>query len=300
MKDTKKYHKIKKHEPATVLAHIVFIILAICCIMPMILVLVISFSSSKSITEVGYSLFPAEWSLDAYKYIFKDSAMLVRSYGITIFNTVIGSSVGLILSSMMAYALSRRGYKLRTLFSFLVFFTMIFSAGLIPQYITYTKFYHMRDSLAAVILPGLVTGWNVILLRTFFYDLPEEVLESGAMDGCSEFGLYWRIAMPMMKPGLATVGLTMVLGYWNEWYRTMIYIDSSSKFDLQYMLYRLLKNAEALQQDAAAGLGYVDANFVSDTTKMAMVILAAGPMMFVFPFFQKYFVRGISTGAVKG
>lgn len=300
MEDTKKYHKIKKTESATVLAHIVFIILAICCIMPMILVLVISFSSSQSITDVGYTLFPEEWSLDAYKFIFKDAEMLIRSYGVTIFNTVIGASVGLILSSMMAYALSRRSYKLRTFFSFMVFFTMIFSAGLIPQYITYTKFYHMRDSLAAVILPGLVTGWNVILLRTFFYDLPEEVLESGAMDGCSEFGLYWRIAMPMMKPGLATVGLTMVLSYWNEWYRTMIYIDSSSKFDLQYMLYRLLKNAEALLQDSQAGLSSVDANFVSDTAKMAMVILAAGPMMFVFPFFQKYFVRGISTGAVKG
>lgn len=300
MEDTKTLHRKKKTEPATVLAHIVFVILSICCIIPMILVVVISFTSSQSITDVGYTLFPEEWSLAAYEFIFKDAKLLINSYGVTIFNTVVGSSVGLILSSMMAYALARRTYKFRTFFSFIVFFTMIFSAGLIPQYIVYTSAYHLRDSLWAVILPSLVTGWNVILLRTFFYDLPEEVLESGAMDGCSEFGLYWRIAMPMMKPGLATVGLILVLGLWNEWYRTMIYIDSSSKFDLQYMLYRLLKNAEALQIDAQAGLSTGDTGFVSDTVKMAMVILAAGPMMFVFPFFQKYFVRGLSTGAVKG
>lgn len=292
--------KKRKIEPATVIAHIVFIFLAICCILPMLLVLVISFSSSKSITEIGYTFFPMEWDLGAYQFIFKDPSALINSYLVTIFNTVVGSSLGLILSSMMAYALSRRVYRYRTVFSFIVFFTMIFNAGMIPQYYVYTNWYGLRDSLWAVILPGLVGGWNVVLLRTFFYDLPTEVLESGVVDGCSEFGLFWRIAMPMMKPALATVGLMMVLGYWNEWNRTMIYIDSSSKFDLQYMLYRLLKNAQELMKDIQAGVGVGGIDFVSDTVKMAMAILAAGPMMFVFPFFQKYFVRGISSGAVKG
>lgn len=290
----------RKTEVATVIAHIVFIFLAICCILPMVLVLIVSFSSSKSITSVGYTFFPTEWSLSAYEFIFKVPKDLVNAYLVTIIITVVGASCGLILTAMLAYALSRRRYKLRTLFSFMVFFTMIFSAGLIPQYITYTKLYHLKDTLWAIILPGLVTGWNVILLRTFFYDLPEEVLESGAMDGCSEMGLFWKIAMPMMKPGLATIGLMMTLGFWNEWYRTMIYIDSSEKVTLQYLLYRMLKNTEELMRDAQAGLGMNAIDFVSDTVKMAMVILAAGPMMFVFPFFQKYFVRGLSTGAVKG
>ena len=292
--------KSRKIDVATLIAHIVFIFLAICCILPMILVLVISLSSSKSITTVGYTLFPMEWSLGAYQFIFKNLRSLVNAYGVTLFITVVGTGGGLILTSMMAYALSRRKYRFRTFFSFAVFFTMIFNAGLIPQYITYTKVYHLQNSLWAIILPGLVTGWNVILLRTFFYDLPEEVLESGAIDGCSEIGMFWRIAMPMMKPGLATIGLIMALGYWNEWYRTMIYIDSSNKFTLQFMLYRILKNTEELMKDSQAGLGMGAIDFVSDTAKMAMVILAAGPMMFVFPFFQKYFVRGISTGAVKG
>lgn len=300
MKESKKLHKKKKTEPVTVIAHIVFIFLAICCILPMLLVLVISFSSSKSITSVGYTLFPSEWSLGAYQFIFKDPSALLNSYGVTILVTVVGTTVGLILTSMMAYALSRKNYKFRTVFSFLVFFTMIFSAGLIPQYITYTKAYHLQNSLWAIILPFLVSGWNVVLLRTFFYELPEEVLESGVIDGCSEFKLFSRIAMPMMKPGLATIGLMMLLGYWNEWYRTMIYIDSSDKFMLQYMLYRLLKNTEAILKDAQMGMSVGSTEFVSDTVKMAMAILAAGPMMFVFPFFQKYFIRGISSGAVKG
>ena len=290
----------KKKEPATVLAHIVFLFLGICCILPMLLVVVISFSSSKSITEIGYTLFPMEWSLGAYQFIFKEPSSLVNAYGVTIFNTAVGASLGLLLSSMMAYALARRNYRFRTFFSFIVFFTMIFSAGMIPQYYVYTKWFQLRDSLLAVILPTLVSGWNVVLLRTFFYDIPGEVLESGVMDGCSEFKLYWKVAMPMMKPGLATVGLLLVLGYWNEWNRTMIYIDSSSKFNLQYMLYRLLKNTEEILKDAQAGMGLGAIDFVSDTAKMAMAILAAGPMMFVFPFFQKYFIRGLSTGAVKG
>ena len=293
-------HKKRKKEPATVLAHVVFIFLGICCILPMLLVLIISFSSSKSITDIGYTLFPKEWSTGAYEFILKDPSALLNAYGITILNTVVGSSLGLLFSSMMAYALARRNYKLRTFFSFIVFFTMIFSAGMIPQYYVYTKWFHMRDTLLAVILPAMVSGWNVVLLRTFFYDIPGEVLESGVMDGCSEFKLFWKVAMPMMKPGLATVGLLLVLGFWNEWNRTMIYIDSSSKFNLQYMLYRLLKNTEEILKDAQAGMGLGAIDFVSDTAKMAMAILAAGPMMFVFPFFQKYFVRGLSTGAVKG
>lgn len=290
----------QKESGTTWVAHLVFIMLALCCIVPMLLVVVVSLSSSKSITSVGYTLFPAEWSSNAYQFILKNPSQLLNAYGVTIVVTVVGASAGLVISSMMAYALSRKKYKLRRFFSFTVFFTMIFSAGLIPQYITYTTGYHLGDSLWAIILPYLVTGWNVILLRTFFYELPNEVLESGAIDGCSEMGLYSRIAMPMMKPALAAIGLMMTLALWNEWYRTMIYIDSSNKFTLQYLLYRLLKNSEALIKDSQAGMGAGAIDFVSDTVKMAMAVLAAGPMMFVFPFFQKYFVRGLSAGAVKG
>lgn len=290
----------KKYSSVDIISHIVFIFLALCCVVPMVLVVIISFSSSKSISSVGYTLFPEEWSLGAYQYLMKDLSNLINAYGVTFLITVIGTIGSLVISSMLAYALSRKKYQLRTFFNFIVFFTMIFSAGLIPQYIVYTKYYHLKDSLWAVILPYLVSGWNVILLRTFFTDLPEEVLESGEIDGCNEFKLLWKIAIPMMKPALATVGLMVALGLWNEWYRTMIFIDSSDKFTLQYLLYRILKNAEELMKDSQAGLGMNAIDFVSDTAKMAMAVLAAGPMMFVFPFFQKYFVRGISAGAVKG
>lgn len=292
--------KRKKYNSVDIISHIVFIFLALCCIVPMVLVVIISLSSSESITSIGYTLFPKEWSLGAYQFLMKDLSSLINAYGVTFLITITGTVGALVISSMLAYALSRKQYKLRTVFNFIVFFTMIFSAGLIPQYIVYTRYYHLADSLWAVMLPSLVSGWNVILLRTFFMDLPEEVLESGEIDGCNEFKLLWKIAMPMMKPALATVGLMVALGLWNEWYRTMIYINSSDKFTLQYLLYRILKNAEELMKDSQAGLGMGAIDYVSDTAKMAMAVLAAGPMMFVFPFFQKYFVRGISAGAVKG
>lgn len=286
--------------PTNLFKHGIFTVLALSCIVPMLLVVILSISDTKSIVERGYSLFPNQLSLDAFRYIFKSPRLILDSYTTTLFVTIVGTGVGLILTAMIAYALSRKEYKLAGIIGFLVFFSMLFHAGMIPSYIVFTKYYLLKDTYWILILPGLISSWNIILLRTFFFDLPEEVLESARIDGCSEMRIFWQIVLPISKPALATIGLMMTLGYWNEWMRSMIYIDSESKYMLQYLLYKILRDAEEMMKDAQVGLSLGIAEFPSDSAKMAMAVVAAGPMMFVFPFFQKYFVRGITAGAVKG
>jgi putative aldouronate transport system permease protein len=282
------------------ITHIVFTLLALSCVIPMLLVVILSVSDSKSIVERGYSLFPSLWSSAAFRFIFQSPKLILTSYGTTLFVTVVGTVIGLLLTAMIAYALSRKEYKFAGVIGFVVFFSMLFSAGLIPSYIVFTKYYMLKDTYWILILPGLISSWNIILLRTFFFDLPQEVLESASIDGCSEIRIFWQIVLPISKPALATIGLTMALGYWNEWTRSMIYIDTESKFMMQFLLYKILQNAEIMMKEAQAGFSLGGQDFPTDSAKMAMAVIAAGPMMFVFPFFQKYFVRGITTGAVKG
>jgi len=289
-----------KFRPGNLVIHGVFTFLALGCIVPMLLVVILSVSDTKSIVEHGYSLFPSKLSIEAYQYIFRSPKLILDSYGTTLFVTIVGTGVGLILTAMIAYALSRRDYKLAGIVGFLVFFSMLFNAGMIPNYIIFTKYYLMKDTYWILILPGLINSWNIILLRTFFFDLPQEVLESASIDGCSEMRIFWQMVLPISKPALATIGLMMMLGYWNEWTRSMIYIDTESKYMLQYLLYKILRNAEEMMKDSQVGMSLGAAEFPSDSAKMAMAVIAAGPMMFVFPFFQKYFVRGITSGAVKG
>lgn len=290
----------KKFKLSNLFIHLTFEILALSCIVPLILVVVVSFSDRLSIVNRGYTLFPQAWSLDAYKYIFKSPELIAKSYMTTIFVTIVGTSIGLIFTAMIAYALSRKDYKLAGFISFLVFFSMLFNAGMIPNYIIFTKYYHLKDSYLILILPGLVSGWNIILMRTFFYDISTEVLESASIDGSSELRTFWQIAMPMSKPALGTIGLVMALGYWNDWARSLLYIDTDGKMMLQFLLYKILRNAEIMLGDQQIGTTVGEYNIPTDTAKMAMAVIAAGPMMFVFPFFQKYFVRGLSSGAVKG
>ncbi len=278
--------------------HVIFAIAALSCIVPMILLVIISFSSKNSVVEVGYSFFPTSLSTEAYDYLFKHPKAIVDSYGVTLLVTVVGTTLSLLFTSMLSFVLSRPDYRYARQMGFIVFFAMLFHAGLIPTYILYTNYYGLKDSIWVLILPGVISTWNVILLRTFFFDTPLEVLEAATIDGGSEFTLYWRIMMPMSTPALATIGLVTALGFWNQWQTSMIYIDTQSKYMLQYLLYKILKQAEILREEAMMGM--TTEEFPSDTIKMAMAVIAAGPMMFVFPFFQKYFVRGIASGAVKG
>lgn len=290
----------KQISVGNIIINLFFIIFSLCFILPLILIVIISFSSTTSIIELGYTFFPSKWSTEAYEYIFKTPGMIWNAYKVTIIVTIVGTAVGLFVMSMISFVLSRNDYALVRPLGFFVFFAMLFNAGMIPTYIIYTRVYHLKDSLLVLILPGLVNCWNVILMRTFLYEMPDEILEAASIDGCNQINLFFRIVIPMSTPILATIGLMTALGYWNQWMNSMIYIDTSSKYMLQYLLYKILKDAEIMMKEIIYGATLGTHEFPTNSAKMAMAVIAAGPMMFVFPFFQKYFVRGLTTGAVKG
>lgn len=293
-------HKKKKFRPFMILTHAVFIFLSLSATVPLVLLVILSFSDPTSFLERGYSFTPVKWSLYAYEYLMKSGKVIASSYKVTIFVTIVGTAVGLIVTAMLSYVLTRRDYKFQRPVSFLVFFAMLFNAGMIPNYILMTQYYHLKDNVLALILPSLVSCWNVILLRTFFYDTPGEVIEAATIDGANEFRIFRSVMLPMAKPALATMALLMTLGYWNQWQSSMLYISKAKDQMLQYYLYRLLKEAELLRSEIQYTQAFNPDDVISDSIKFASAVVVFGPMLMVFPFFQKYFVRGISSGAVKG
>lgn len=281
-------------------SHLVFIFLCCLTVIPLILLLVLSVTDTVSIVEKGFSYFPIATTLEAYKLVFNPNNTIFSSYMVTTFITVVGTIGGTVLTSMLAYVLSRKDYKFRTIVSFYVFFCIVFHAGLIPGYILTTNTYHLKDNIWVLILPNLVNCWYVILLRTFFQDIPEEVVEAGIIDGADEFRIYKDLVLPMAKPAMATIALLLMLSFWNEWRGSMLYMSKSNQQSLQYYLYRLIKESELLRTELSQ-MGIGDSNAVpTDSVKFAAAAVVMGPTLAVFPFFQKYFVRGISSGAVKG
>ena len=257
-------------------------------------------SSSDAIYQYGYSLFPKEINFDAYQYLFQDSTQIVQSYWVTIRVVVIGGIASLLLTAMIAYPLSREHYKLKNQVSFIVFFTMLFNGGLVPWYILITNYLHLKDTIWVLILPYLISAWNVILMRTFFKSIPNEVLEAAEIDGANELQIFIKMVLPMSKPGLATIGLLTALRYWNDWWLGMLFIEKDELIPLQYLLYRLMTNIEELKNDALQGAATAVMDLPTEPARMAMAVIAAGPMLLIFPFFQKYFVKGLTVGAVKG
>lgn len=281
-----------------------FILISLSMILPFILVIVSSFSAEESIINNGYRYIPEEWSLEAYKTILDAPNILIRAYGITIFITVVGTVVSLLITSMTAYVLSRRDYAFNGLATFYTFFTMLFSGGLVPFYILMTQYLHLRDSLLAVILPTLINVFYVMILRSYMTKIPFEMIESAKMDGAKEFRIYFRMILPLSTPGLATLGLMTSFNYWNEWFNALLFIDNQNLVPLQLLLQRMIKNIEFLSNNSQfldqSGLDIDSGTLPKYNVRMAMAILAAGPMMFVFPFFQRYFVAGLTIGSLKG
>lgn len=276
-----------------------FILLCLLCVIPIILIISVSISSSDAIYTNGYSLIPQEINLKAYQYIFQDGSQLLQSYWVTIRVVLIGGLGSLLLTAMIAYPMSRENYKLKNPISFFIFFTMLFNGGLVPWYILITNYLHLKNTIWVLILPYLINAWNVILMRTFFKSIPNEVLEAAEIDGASEWKIFSRMVLPMSKPALATIGLLTALRYWNDWWLGMLFIEKDKLVPLQYLLYRLMTNIEELKNgDAMMGAAVLD--LPTEPARMAMAVVAAGPMMLIFPFFQKYFVKGITVGAVKG
>jgi putative aldouronate transport system permease protein len=285
----------------SVTIHCVLALFSLLAVVPLVLVFVISITPEKLFWTEGYSLFPKQISFIAYQTVLADPKQLLNSYFVSIFVTTVGTICGLWLTASLGWVVCRQNYALRRPLSFLIFFTMIFQGGIVPSYILVASWLHLKDSLLALILPSMISGFNVYLMRGYLQEIPAEMVESGQMDGASEFTLFTRIIIPMATPALAAVGLILAFVYWNNWVDSSLYIDSNNKIGLQYMLVKVIQQLNFLNSDfARSTLNLGAADIPSDSARMAICILVAGPIMLLFPFFQKYFVKGMTVGAVKG
>lgn len=281
-----------------------FLIYVFCCIYPLLLIFMVSITDDKTIALNGYSLFPEKISFFAYKYIFSDSSQLVRSYMITITVTVIGTIVSLLITALYAYPLSKRDFKHKNIFAFIVYFTMLFNGGLVPWYMVYSRLLNLKDTIWVLILPMLITPFYLLMMKTFFATtIPESITESAKIDGAGEYTIFFKIVLPLSKPVLATVAMFNTLGYWNDWYNSLIFITDDKMVSLQFLLYKIMNSiqyiAEVSSKQGASAAGRI-ADLPTETARMAMCIIAIGPIILAYPFFQKYFVKGLTIGAVKG
>ncbi len=297
MKHTK---KLKRSQPVL---HFFIALYAIVCLLPMLFVLVVSFSSEESILEKGFSFFPNGFSLKAYEYVFSFGSQLAQSYLVTIFVTVAGTIWSLAVMTPFAYSLSRSKFVLRSPLSIMLLITMLFSGGELANYLVNTTMYNLRDSIAILILPGYSVMY-VIVLRTYIQsNIPESVFESAKIDGAGEWRTFMQICLPMMIPALASVGFLLAVGYWTDWYRSYMYITSPSKTTLQLLMVRIEKNIDFLTNNSnipPEEYMRLKNEIPSATGQMAVLIFVSGPILVAYPFFQKYFVKGITMGAVKG
>ena len=282
-----------------ILAYVCVGLMALICIIPFIVLISGSFTSENFIRTQGYSLFINEFSTKAYELIFRNPITVFRAYGISILITGVGTVLGTLLITMTAYVICRKDFKYRNHFSFFFYFTTLFNGGMVSTYIFYIQYLRLKDSLWALILPGLFNVFYLLIMRSFVNTIPPSLIEASKIDGAGEYRIFFQVVFPLLKPGLATVGLFMALGYWNDWYNAMLYINSNVKFPLQYMLYNLLQQTQALARIASQS-GISVADLPSNSLKMAMAIVATGPILLVYPFVQKYFVKGITVGSVKG
>ena len=282
-----------------IIGYILVGLVAIICLLPFIMLISGSFSSEQAIRFTGYGLLPKEFTLEAYRIVFKYPEKIARAYGVSIFITVTGTVLGLFITTMAAYVISRKDFKYRNVISFFFYFTTLFNGGMVSTYIFYIQYLHLKDNLLALILPGMVNIFYLLIMRSFVAAVPIALVESAKIDGAGEFRTFLQIVLPLLKSGLATIGLFMALGYWNDWYNAMLYMNSSEKYPLQYMLYDLLQQTQALARIASQA-GIRVESLPSNTLKLAMAVVATGPIILLYPFVQKYFVKGVTIGSVKG
>lgn len=283
--------------------NLIFILITLICILPLILVIIISFTDEEQLLLSGYTFFPKVFSLKAYSYIVAAGDVMWRAYGISVFVTIIGTILSLLVISMYAYPLSRSNFKFRSQFAFLAYFTMIFGGGLVPWYIVYTNIIPLRHTIWILIVPYLMNAWYVIIMRTFYKTtIHESIIESARIDGAGEFRTFFVIVLPLCRAGLATIGLFCTLNYWNDWYLPLIFITDNKLFNIQYLMYQTLLAIQFLTSSSASfsQAGKAISDMPSEGARMAVAVLSIGPVILAYPFFQRYFVKGLTIGAVKG
>ncbi len=282
----------------TVVVHIAVACLAMLCLFPLLLVVASSFTDEIALARNGYSIIPSQFSVEAYLAIFNKPTVILRAYAVTTGITLVGTVLGVSMIALLAYPLSRRDFILRTPISFMVFFTMLFNGGLVPYYILMTQYLNVQNTILALLLPHLVGAYYVLILRTYFSGLPDELFEAARVDGAGEWTIFWQIAVPLARPALATIALFIALNYWNDWTTALYFIRSPDLYPLQYLLYIIQSNAQAMAlQEQVGQIG--TQKLPTETARMAMAVLATGPASILFLFFQKYLVRGVTLGAFK-
>ncbi len=282
-----------------IISYLSLTFIALLCLLPFIMLISGSFTSEQAIRFEGYSIFPREFTTEAYEMIFKYPEKILKAYGVSIFITVIGTIAGLFFLTMTAYVISRKDFKYRNVISFYFYFTTLFNGGMVCTYIFYIQYLHLKDNLLALILPMMMNVFYLLIMRSFIAAIPVALIESAKIDGAGEFRIFIQIILPLLKSGLATIGLFIALGYWNDWYNAMLYLNSEEKYPLQYMLYNMLQKQEAMAQ-MASQVGRRVENLPTSGLKLAMAVVATGPIVLLYPFVQKYFVKGITIGSVKG
>ncbi len=280
------------------IGYVLITIMAISSIFPFLVILGTSFETEDNIIAKGVTLIPRSFTTAAYDLVIKGGTIWA-SYGLTIIMTAVGTLIGLFICSMTGYALQRKDFPFRNGISFFIYFTSLFQAGLAPYYLLMTQTYHLNNSYLAVLLPLMISSWLIILMKNFAKSVPHELTESGKIDGAGDFRIFISIVLPMLKPGLATVGLFLALGYWNEWYQSSLFLQNKDILPLQYRLYKIINEAQSLKNSVASQYVTVE-NLPSESLKMATAMMTTGPIIFLYPFVQRYFIGGITVGAVKG
>ncbi len=290
--------------PTNALFSLIFILLGFICIVPVIFVAVISLSSNASIQQVGYRFMPAEWALDAYEYLWIERSSIGDAFFVSVFVTVVGTIIGLILNSTMGYVLSRRSFALRKFFTILIFIPMLFSGGLVGSYLINTRVLMLGNTYWALILPIAVSSFYIIIMRTFFQTtIPDSIIESAKIDGATQLYIYLKIVIAISLPAFATIGLFLSFAYWNDWFSALLYIQSTHQhmYPLQYVLISIERNMEYLTRNAQFMTPDGQASRLpAESTRMAIVMLVVIPIAMSYPYFQKYFISGLTIGAVKG
>jgi len=286
--------------PFHIIKGVLLALLSVLCVLPFIVIISGSFTDNLTILRDGFSLFPRNFTVEAYKSIFRSPQDIIQAYKMNFYYTIMGTVFGLLIITLTAYVISRKEFKYRNQVSFLIYFTTIFGGGMIPWYLMYANVLGLRGDTLAIWFPALMTPFLVILMRTFITgSVPDAVVESAKIDGAGHWVIFWQIVLPVLGPGLATVGLFQALGYWNDWYRSSMFSTSSETWSLQFYLYDLVNSTQAMRQ-MAQNVSLDTTDLPTQSVKLAMAVVATGPVLLFYPFVQRYFVSGITIGAVKG
>ncbi|MFP4376527.1 MAG: carbohydrate ABC transporter permease [Spirochaetales bacterium] len=280
-----------------------YILFCAACLVPFLLVVAISFSSESDIMADGYRLIPRQIDLTAYRFVFETPDQIIQSYKVSLFVSLFGTAVSVFVMLLAAYPLSRTRFRYRGVVMFIIFFTMLFSGGLVPTYILITRYLRLGNTIWVLIIPGLVNAWTIIIMRSFCQKIPESIFESAKIDGANEMTIFLRLVIPLSKPLIATMALLGVLSRWNDWFTALLYIRDESLFPLQYLLQRIMRELRFLADLTNQQMTINVADIVripTESMRMAMAVVAAGPMLLIFPFFQRYFVKGMTVGSIKG